>query len=254
MVYQDVTRNKNISASAKGLYAYLSAFCGVSDECYPSVDAITNEMGMGKDTFYRHINALVAAGVVQKKQVVGNDGKFGRTVYKLTHEVAIHDFPFPQNTDTVVSDTAQKETKSNNININNINNNNIICSEPDKSAPNSSGISLLLNDKTYYDVPLDKIGMWESTYPAVDVRMELNKMRAWLDSNPTRRKTRKCVERFINNWLSRTQDSGGSKGQKGVKETSGNNTYDSDASWERLRRTVAETECSFDGREDLPFK
>ncbi len=131
---------------------------------------------------------------------------------------------------------------------------NIICSEPDKSAPNQSGILIILNDKSYYDVPLEKITMWKATYPAVDVEQELRKMGAWCDSNPTRRKTKRGIEKFINNWLSRTQDSGGSKGQKGVKETSGNNTYDSDASWERLRRTVAETECSFDGREDLPFK
>lgn len=131
---------------------------------------------------------------------------------------------------------------------------NIICSEPDKSAPNQSGILIILNDKSYYDVPLEKITMWEATYPAVDVEQELRKMGAWCDSNPTRRKTKRGIEKFINNWLSRTQDSGGSKGLKGVKETGGNNTYDSDASWERLRRTVAETECSFDGREDLPFK
>ena len=63
VVYQDVTRNKNISSSAKGLYAYLASFCGDSDECYPSVETITKEMGMGRDTFYKHINALVAAGV-----------------------------------------------------------------------------------------------------------------------------------------------------------------------------------------------
>ena len=78
MVYQDVTRNRNISAAAKGLYAYLAAYCGASDECYPSVETITKEMGMGKDTFYRHINALVAAGVVEKQQVIGQDGYFWR--------------------------------------------------------------------------------------------------------------------------------------------------------------------------------
>lgn len=67
VVYQDVTRNSNISAAAKGLYAYLSAFCGASDECYPSVETIIKEMSMSRDTFYRHINVLVAAGVVEKR-------------------------------------------------------------------------------------------------------------------------------------------------------------------------------------------
>lgn len=113
MAYQDVTRNKNISAAAKGLYAYLSAYCGTSDECYPSVDTITREMSMGKDTFYRHINALVAAGVVKKCQKIGEDGKFGRILYRITHEVYISekpDFPFPQNRDTDEPDTAGRET------------------------------------------------------------------------------------------------------------------------------------------------
>lgn len=114
VVYQDVTRNSNLSASAKGLYAYLSSFCGVSDECYPSVDTIIREMRMGKDTYYRHINALVAAGVVEKCQTAGEGGKFGRTIYRLTHEVVISDFPVPQNEDTVYPTTVVRETNNNN--------------------------------------------------------------------------------------------------------------------------------------------
>lgn len=124
VVYQDVTRNKNISAAAKGLYAYLSAFCGTSDECYPSVETITREMGMVKDTFYKHVNALVAAGVIEKRQGIGSDGKFGRTLYRLSHKVEIHDIPFTENSDTVESYTDIQETISNNITNNNITNNN----------------------------------------------------------------------------------------------------------------------------------
>lgn len=129
-MYQDVTRNKNLSAAAKGVYAYFAALCGVSDECFPSVDTIISEMGMGKDIFYRHINALVAAGVVEKRQAIGEDGKFGRTLYRLTHEITISEksgFPCTENRDTEKPDTEFKETISNNIKkeqslkINNIN-------------------------------------------------------------------------------------------------------------------------------------
>jgi len=123
VVYQDVTRNRNICAAAKGLYAYLSALCGATDECYPSVETITREMGMGRDTFYRHINVLVAAGVVEKRQTMNDDGKFGRTVYRLTHEVVISDYPITQNEDTVLPTAEDKETKNNNTTINNIKNN-----------------------------------------------------------------------------------------------------------------------------------
>ena len=84
-----------------------------------------------------------------------------------------------------------------------------VCSEPEKPAPNPSGILLPLNDKTSYDVPLDKIAVWKDAYPAVDVEQELKRMAAWLDSNPTRRKTRRGITKFINTWLSREQDRGG---------------------------------------------
>lgn len=102
-----------------------------------------------------------------------------------------------------IRDISNKELLDDNVTKDNI----IICPEPKKSAPNTSGIKLVLNDKTFYDVPFDKIALWRETYPAVNIEYELQKMRAWLDSNPTRRKTRRGIERFINNWLSRTQDS-----------------------------------------------
>ena len=60
-------------------------------------------------------------------------------------------------------------------------------------------------------MPLDKIALWKETYPAVDVEQELRKMVAWSHSNPTRRKTRRGVNRFINSWLAREQDRGGSR-------------------------------------------
>ena len=132
--------------------------------------------------------------------------------------------------------------------------NNIICPEPEQSAPNPSGILLPLNDKSFYDVPVDKIAMWKEVYPAVDVEQELMRMIAWLDSNPTKRKTRRGIERFINSWLARTQDSGGTKGQKGDVEPVGNNSYDTNARWESLKRAIAEAGADFDERDDLPFE
>lgn len=90
----------------------------------------------------------------------------------------------------------------------------IISPEPEQNTDTTSGILLPLNDKTAYDVPEPKISMWSETYPAVDVRQELRKMAAWLDSNPTKRKTRRGIERFINSWLSRQQDRGGTYGQR----------------------------------------
>ena len=83
-----------------------------------------------------------------------------------------------------------------------------ICSEP-KAVSEPSGIKITLNDKSFYDVPAEKIVFWKEVYPAVDIDQELKKMTAWCDANPTRRKTRRGIEKFINSWLSREQDKGG---------------------------------------------
>lgn len=54
-------------------------------------------------------------------------------------------------------------------------------------------------------------------YPGVSVMEELGKMRAWLITNASQRKTVKGMPKFINNWLSRAQDKaprGGSNGNQ----------------------------------------
>ena len=37
---------------------------------------------------------------------------------------------------------------------------------------------------------------------------ELRKMKSWLDSNTSRRKTKRGILRFVNGWLSKEQDKG----------------------------------------------
>lgn len=85
------------------------------------------------------------------------------------------------------------------------------CPEPDKLATGQKVISLILNDKTFHDVYQKDIEKWNDLFPAVDVMQELRKMVGWLDSNPTKRKTKRGISRFINNWLSNAQDNGGKR-------------------------------------------
>lgn len=47
---------------------------------------------------------------------------------------------------------------------------------------------------------------FKSAYPGVDIPAEFRKIRAWLVSNPTKRKTCKGMARFLNNWLSNAQN------------------------------------------------
>ena len=111
-------------------------------------------------------------------------------------------------------------TTNNNTTNNKLTNNNkdYICLE---QAPDRSGILLPLVDKSEYDVPLPKIEQWQQTYPAVDIRQELRKMIAWLEANPTRKKNRRGVERFIIAWLTRSQDNSGSYRQHASSSSHG---------------------------------
>ena len=85
-------------------------------------------------------------------------------------------------------------------------------------TPNSQiVISLTLNDKSEYEIQEKQVGEWKELYPCVDIMQDLRNMKGWLTANPTKRKTRAGILRFITAWLARTQDKGGNK-----HDTSGN--------------------------------
>ncbi|MGL4638573.1 MAG: hypothetical protein ACRCVX_02425 [Shewanella sp.] len=60
-----------------------------------------------------------------------------------------------------------------------------------------------------YAVTKSSIDKWAQLYPAVDVVAELRGMIGWSDANPAKRKTASGIERFINSWLKKAQDKGG---------------------------------------------
>ena len=67
-------------------------------------------------------------------------------------------------------------------------------------------ITITLNDKTEYEITEADVAAWHELYPAVDIMQELRKMKGWADANPSRRKTRGGIKRFINAWLAKEQD------------------------------------------------
>ena len=86
---------------------------------------------------------------------------------------------------------------------------NTACPEPEEPAPDREQvISLTLNDRSEFWIYGDQVEQWSQLFPAVDVLQELRKMKSWLDSNPSRRKTKRGILRFVNSWLSREQDKG----------------------------------------------
>ena len=95
-------------------------------------------------------------------------------------------------------------------------------------------LSIPLNDKTEYPVSQSDIDEWQELYPAVDVLQQLRAMRGWCDANPSRRKTKTGIRRFINSWLSREQDRGGrakSQPSNGSTAQKLDDFYDMAAEW-----------------------
>ena len=87
-----------------------------------------------------------------------------------------------------------------------------VCSELEsskqaKSKKEPAVFELPTNTGEGYAFYQSDIDGYKSLYPAVDVEQEMRKMIGWLDANPTKRKTKTGMKRFVNAWLARQQDS-----------------------------------------------
>ena len=75
-----------------------------------------------------------------------------------------------------------------------------------KKYKKDKNIYLLLKDGTNFIVTENDIQEWKNSFPKVDVQQEFLKMESWCKSNPTKRKTKSGIKRFINSWLSRATE------------------------------------------------
>ncbi len=73
----------------------------------------------------------------------------------------------------------------------------------------TSQINFNFKNREWINIKTEDKSGWLAAYPACDIDLELYKMREWLLANPDKRK--KNYRRFIVNWLTRTQDKGGSE-------------------------------------------
>lgn len=79
--------------------------------------------------------------------------------------------------------------------------------EPAEPSP-PPAITLPLVDKSEFPITPAQVAEFRELYPAVDVMAELREMRGWCIGNPTKRKTKAGIMRFVTSWLSKEQDKG----------------------------------------------
>ena len=73
----------------------------------------------------------------------------------------------------------------------------------------------LIGNETY-PITKDSIQEWQKIYIGINVEQEFRNMCGWLIANPTKRKTKRGISRFINSWLARAQDGKGGRQQQRI--------------------------------------
>lgn len=79
------------------------------------------------------------------------------------------------------------------------------------SARNGKRITYNWDTCRFEGIDDGKITRWQTAYPAVDIRLEINRAASWQEENPTKRKSN--YGRFLVNWFCRVQDRGGTAGR-----------------------------------------
>lgn len=105
-------------------------------------------------------------------------------------------------------------SKTPNVNDNVNVNENDYSAELKKHSSTQPIIALPLNTGEEYPIVTEQAEEWAGLYPAVDVIQQLRAMRGWLNANPSKRKTKNGILRFVNTWLSKEQDRGGNTLQR----------------------------------------
>ena len=127
-----------------------------------------------------------------------------RVTNEITEDVQMYDDPTPEIRDKSIENREKK-----NINI-------LARSSGEQTSdPEADVEAILLNDGTEWRPTQALFAEYVRLYPNVDVKQQFNEMRGWCISNPKKRKTRRGVTRFVNNWLAREQDRGNRWVQRG---------------------------------------
>lgn len=84
--------------------------------------------------------------------------------------------------------------------------------QPEDNSPVAGYIPLV--DGTEYAVTENALAEWQKLYPAIDAKQELRSLIGWNKANPKYKKTRVGINRHLNSWFSRAQNSAKKGGQQ----------------------------------------
>lgn len=105
-------KDQKIDIKAKAIYALLCTYAGSSRTAFPGVKLILVDLGISKDTYYKHMGQLRKYGYVRVRQENSSGGQFKSNVYTLS---PCPNSPDAANPDTENPDAANQDTKNNSI-------------------------------------------------------------------------------------------------------------------------------------------
>lgn len=114
IISQFVTKNRNISPAAKGVYAYLVSCAGNDKQTYPKQTTICYDMGIKKvDTLKKYINELQEEGVIRIVKTKKN-GMYYKNVYLIatdTRSVEVWKRQFVEGIEIDEAETLEKDNE-----------------------------------------------------------------------------------------------------------------------------------------------
>ena len=197
------------------------------DPVWPSLTRIMALTSLSRRTVIDHLKAAENAGWLISRSRHVENGRQTSNIYQLVAPAAdgswnmqSHDAPFDLEGGEGAAGAPSGVQQAHSLNCPQgkrvLNSSSFVQEEGAHEQPDK--VCIPLNTGEEYAVDGVLTAELKTAYPATDVEGELRKMRAWCLTNPTKRKTRRGILKFINNWLSNVQDKGGSHRGGGQKQ------------------------------------
>ena len=205
-------------------YLLLSAlyyFAHRNDSAWPSRKTLEKLTGINQRSIIRLFNSLIKKGYIIKtcrrnkeKGDISNLYSF-KPLNIILERIMTEDLIESQKNNTPVTESHPKNTYIEEyiIKKKKLEEENTIApndfSNEKSNSEQAPKINFNFKSLTWENITKKDMAIWEEAYPAVDIKQELLKIKAWLVSNPEKKK--KNYKRFINNWVVKVQDKGGNK-------------------------------------------
>ena len=201
VIDNNIFKNTELSLKAKGLITMMLSF---SDNWEFSINGLAKLSTDGVSSVRSGLDELEEKGYLEREKADRNSGKFSKMIFHIYEIPTVCEKPTRINrhgktdTDKPTRILAYNKELSNKV-LNN------------KELSNKELISLgetyecqvnfLLKDETQYFLDDDYYNSLIDLFGKLVTDVELRKMSLWLQSNPSKRKTKVGMKRFITNWL-----------------------------------------------------